>query len=1148
MNGYWFLASFLVLSNACLANPKGFELIQGQAHPPVAENQTMVIETGSDAIIHWNEFSIAEGEITRFVMPDSHFRVLNRVMGDNLSEIYGALEANGNVILVNPKGVLFGENASIDTASFIASSLDVLDSDFLKNGELLFSGDSRASIVNLGTISAWDGDVALIGYHVENRGGISAPNGVAALAAGRHVLIRPLDNERIAIRIALPDEQGETGIENTGYIQAIAAELKADGNAYEYAIQDSGRIDALGVEERQGRIFLVAEQGVLSAKGSYRARSNGEGGELRFLGETVWIEEGAELVSSGESSGGCVLIGGDYQGKNPAIPNAKITYVAIDTHIAADAELAGDGGKVILWGDNATGFYGSISAQGGSVSGDGGFVEVSSPGYLAFNGLANTSAPFGTTGMLLLDPSQITISTGDTWSFTCAGGYNIDTPSGTIDSTNLGNNLGMCSVTIDATNNSGGGAPPGTITVNDSVTWNMPNTLTFAASDPNSMITINAPLTATAGGSININDGGTYNTALSINNTNVTTTGAGGTIEIQTGSVSIIGAATNASASLQTNGANAPITIDTNGLTVLGGTNFHRGSIVTEGANSDISFTCNGLVDLTTGTGAEVRIETTGSNSNISIQSIGLTLDASLSFNSVIVETNTGTISIDGYDATHSGPIFFNCAGSLGGIFTEAEGSILIGQNGNQIPTNFTILTNETNGAGLSVGGQPGDLLCTISGDYFFQTPMDSFEGSIQVGTEFGNISMIGKSLTLIGGSAPPSPFFFAVINIGSGGELTNSTTLMINMQEDVVLTAGSAKALVRIGPDGVGELAVNCRNLTLNGGSAGSPAQLLVGNGGDIAINCSNLTAIGGTGSSPAQITTPSGDIAINCSDLTITGGPGTSPAQITTGSGMIAINCSSLTATGGSVTSPAQITSGSGDIAINCAGNCTFNAQASDSPAQLQTFGSDLALIAGGDATFSGFTQVSTPAPTGNLLIIAGRNLTIEGHASIRALGKVDSSLTLVCDNDYPSPPAFGPGEFNLTGDAVVSAGTGTPVRIFTSLREQNSISDPINGVPFIPGIEFVDSSTEQWGVYYFNSFGGQPFTIFYKLSGLFPFDTSQNFFDLAAMDFFVYFDWYHWSDFVVNVRNEEMTGHSIRKRSGEFLKNNVPRGFSL
>ncbi|MCC5637168.1 filamentous hemagglutinin N-terminal domain-containing protein [Nostoc sp. CHAB 5844] len=135
------------------------------------------------------------------------------------------------------------------------------------------------------------------------------------------------------------------------------------------------------------------------------------GGTVQVLGKQVGLFNHARIDVSSETGGGTVLIGGDVQGKG-AVPNAARTYVGPNVTIKADALTTGNGGKVVVWADEATGFYGNISARGGSISGNGGFVEVSGKQHLIFRGDVNTSAPQGILGKLLLDPTNITIANG----------------------------------------------------------------------------------------------------------------------------------------------------------------------------------------------------------------------------------------------------------------------------------------------------------------------------------------------------------------------------------------------------------------------------------------------------------------------------------------------------------------------------------------------------------------------------------------------------------------------------------------------------------------------------------------------------------------------------------------------------------------
>jgi len=146
---------------------------------------------------------------------------------------------------------------------------------------------------------------------------------------------------------------------------------------------------------------MVASEGSLSAPG----------GRVELLGDRVNLLGNATIDVSAPTGGGTVLVGGDYQGQGP-VPTATQTFLGPNVEIRADANAAGNGGTVIVWADDTTEFYGKISARGGANSGDGGFVEVSGSQVLNFQGEANTSAPNGQAGTLLLDPTDLTITSG----------------------------------------------------------------------------------------------------------------------------------------------------------------------------------------------------------------------------------------------------------------------------------------------------------------------------------------------------------------------------------------------------------------------------------------------------------------------------------------------------------------------------------------------------------------------------------------------------------------------------------------------------------------------------------------------------------------------------------------------------------------
>jgi len=165
---------------------------------------------------------------------------------------------------------------------------------------------------------------------------------------------------------------------------------------------------------QNGEIVLNSSQTtILAGNSQTSATGAGDGGSIYLLGPQVGLTNTARVNASGNAGGGTILVGGDYHGQNPDIENAKAVFVGAGTTLQADSLQNGNGGKVIVWADNASRSYGNISAQGGSLGGDGGFVENSSGKNMDFHASVNVMAPHGKAGTLLLDPSTITIEGGN---------------------------------------------------------------------------------------------------------------------------------------------------------------------------------------------------------------------------------------------------------------------------------------------------------------------------------------------------------------------------------------------------------------------------------------------------------------------------------------------------------------------------------------------------------------------------------------------------------------------------------------------------------------------------------------------------------------------------------------------------------------
>ena len=548
-----------------MALPVGGVVTEGGASISSAAGSTTITQASQNVAINWQSFNIGATESVQFVQPNSSSVALNRVLGPDPSSIFGSLTANGKVFLVNPNGVLFARGANINVGGLVASTLNVSDSDFMA-GRYRFAGNSNATVLNQGTINADGGSVALLGANVGNDGIIVARLGTVALAAGNAMTLDVAGDGLLSVTVS----EGAVNalVQNGGLIHAdggnVLLTAMAAGDLLQSAVNNTGVIQAQTIENRNGTIRLLGDMqsGTMNTSGTLDVSGTGAGqtgGDVTITGHHVGLF-GANINASGDAGGGTVLIGGDYQGTNPAVANAAATYMSADSTITADAISNGKGGKVILWSDESTRAYGSITARGGALGGDGGLIETSGHWLDTYGIKVNASAPNGRRGMWLLDPADITITAGTVGATLSAGVFSPDSGvnAATVDVATLQTTLGVggagTDVTITTTNTGAAGVPPsgrGDITIASAITWSptTPTTLTLnAAGDVN----INAAVSAT-GGNFSVCCGRDINV-----NAAITTTTPGGSV--------LLAAGNNVN-------VNAAISVTSGNLTVCAGNN-----------------------------------------------------------------------------------------------------------------------------------------------------------------------------------------------------------------------------------------------------------------------------------------------------------------------------------------------------------------------------------------------------------------------------------------------------------------------------------------------------------------------------------------------------------------------------------------------
>ncbi|MEG4329352.1 beta strand repeat-containing protein, partial [Microcoleus sp. herbarium5] len=359
-----------------------------------------------------------------------------------------------------------------------------------------FTNLPGGSIVNAGNLTVTPGQsLSLIGGTVVNTGQVNAPSGNILISAvpGNNLVrisqagnLLSLDIQPIANQSSLPNNW-------TQPVLSLPELLTGKGVAQATGLTVNPNGDVV----LTGNVAVPVTAGTAIASGSLNVSGN-TGGTVNILGDKVGVIAG-NIDASGINGGGNILIGGDYQGLG-TVPNALRTFVSSDSTINADAVSNGNGGRVIVWADETTRFNGNITARGGLFSGNGGFAEVSGKQSLDFQGLVDLRSTFGIAGTLLLDPTDITISTdGDTGgdSFS-AGVFTPSAATSTIKNTTLQAQLESGNVTILTASDS---PNQGDITVSAPISWTNSNSLTLNA-DNN--INVNTNIT-TQGGNITLN-------------------------------------------------------------------------------------------------------------------------------------------------------------------------------------------------------------------------------------------------------------------------------------------------------------------------------------------------------------------------------------------------------------------------------------------------------------------------------------------------------------------------------------------------------------------------------------------------------------------------------------------------------------------
>ena len=340
------------------------------------QTQVNIRQTTQQAILNWQSFNVgARTTLTFDQQGNSNWTVLNRVAaGVGPSQILGNIKADGQVLVINRNGIIFGGNSQVNVGSLVASSADIDDAQFRTNG--IFSTQVNGSyvpnfkaaggkvVVEAGasidtrtpsSVTSGGGFVLMIGSQVENAGAISTPKGQALLAAGDDFILRS--------GFSTDGNSASTtrGIELSPVIGAASMNGAASNSGLIFAQQ--GDITLAG--------RTLTQSGVLIATTSVNTRG------------TIHLSNKAS-----DAAGSITLADGSL---TAILPELDSKETALDSQ--RDALIKASDAANLLRAANATGAFDNLSVLADRQ--DQSRVEIVTGGTVTFKGGSTTAAQGG---------------------------------------------------------------------------------------------------------------------------------------------------------------------------------------------------------------------------------------------------------------------------------------------------------------------------------------------------------------------------------------------------------------------------------------------------------------------------------------------------------------------------------------------------------------------------------------------------------------------------------------------------------------------------------------------------------------------------------------------------------------------------------
>ena len=767
---------------------------------------------GANLFHSFSDFNVAEGRGAYFANPIGIENILTRVTGGNSSNILGKLGVLGgaNLLLLNPNGILFGANSSLDIqGSFLASTASSFT--FPDGSEFRATNPQVPPLLtisvplglqygsNPGSVQVQGSNLqvnpgktlALVGGNVSMDGGqLQASDGRIELGgvAGEGTVGLSIDGSNIGLSFPISDgvPLSNVSLDNSTLVRVDAG---GDGNiainAQNLRMAGESRLQAgaswlVSSNSNPGDIEINATEAINLSEGSLIENlvftgAMGKGGDINITAGSLAVTNGARL--------GANTFGNGDAGNLNIIVRDRVSFEGMGSNaesvVASTAE--GQAGQINITARSVSVSGGATLVANTSGRGNAGNVTISATDAVSLEGSftgIGSQVLAGAVG----DGGSIDITTG-TMSVSSGATLVIDT-SGQGDGGSIDITTGTMSVSSGATlaANTSGQGNTGDVTIN----------ATDAVSLEGSSTAIGSQVFAGA-------------------------VGNGGSIDITTDTMSVSGGATIV-ANTSGEGNAGDVTIRATDAVSLGGSSTGIGSQVLAGAVGD-----GGSIDITTGT-------------------MSVSSEATLVANTS-GQGNAGDVTIRATDIV-----------SLDGVGTGTQVTGI----GSQV-----LADGVGNGGNIQITA--GSLAVTNGARLIASTSGQGNGGDVNI--------LVRNAVSFVGvGSNGKSSGVFSSVEVGGvgeGGDI-NVTTNTLSVANGAVLD-GQTQTNFKAGDIIVNATqSVNLNQASLLAQSTDNFPS--AGTAGEIRINTGNLTATNGT-IATSTTKSAGGAITINARDIRLFG-----------------------------------------------------------------------------------------------------------------------------------------------------------------------------------------------------------------------------------------------------------------------------------